>query len=155
MFIEPVVQPDCQTVPGVSPEARRPTILIVEDRPDLSPAFDAMCSYLGIQVETTSAEQNLIEALLVHRPMAVIAEFDGEQQDGGHVLKLVADYDPSLPCLLLTGGDPRLTGAADAIEELWGLSQIHKLPDLSNLTGIVEFLFHAGRKGDCMRLLPC
>lgn len=155
MFIEPVIQLDCQTAPGVSPGGRKPTVLIVEDSHDLSGAFGPMCSYLGIQVETVSAEQNLAEVLVMHRPMAVIAELEGEQQDGCHVLKLLANYDPTLPCLLLTGGDSRLAGAADAIEELWGLSQVHKLPDLSNLAGIVEFLFHAGRKGDCMRLLPC
>jgi hypothetical protein len=68
---------------------------------------------------------------------------------------MVADYDPTLPCLLLTGGDPRLAGAADAVEELWGLTQVHKLHDLSNLADIVEFLFHAGRMGECMRLLRC
>jgi DNA-binding NtrC family response regulator len=155
MFIEPAVQLDCQAVAATSQAARRPTVLIVKDSPDLSHAFDPMCSYLGIQVETLPAEQNLIEALLAHRPMAVIAEFEGEHQDGCHVLKMVADYDPTLPCLLLTGGDPRLAGAADAVEELWGLTQVHKLHDLSNLADIVEFLFHAGRMGECMRLLRC
>lgn len=153
MFIETVVQLDCQTVPGASSTKRTPTVLIVEDSHDLSHAFDPICSYLGIQVETLPVGQSLVEALLAHHPMAVIAEFEGSQQDGCHVLRVVADYDPTLPCLLLTGGDPRLAGAADAVEELWGLTQVHKLPGLSSLADIVEFLFHAGRKGECMRLL--
>jgi hypothetical protein len=86
--------------------------------------------------------------------MAVLAAIEAAGQDGCHVMKTVADHDRSLPILLLTGGDPVLAGAADAVEELWGLSCVLKRPILPGLGELVEFLCLAGQMGRCLGLMP-
>ncbi len=39
-------------------------------------------------------------------------------------MKLVARHSRDLPILLLTSGDPVLMGAADAVQDLWGLTSV-------------------------------
>ena len=86
--------------------------------------------------------------------MAVVCELDGAGQDGCHVMKTVASHDPSLPVLILTGEDPALVGAADAVEEIWRLTEVSKAERLPGIAGLVDFLFQAGRKAGCLRLMP-
>ena len=86
--------------------------------------------------------------------MAVIAELEGRGQDGCHVMMQVADHDPGLPILMLTGNEPGLVGAVDAVEELWNLTGVTKSRVLPEIGHLVEFLFRAGRRGDCMHMMP-
>ena len=86
--------------------------------------------------------------------MGVVAHLDCQGQDGCHVMMTVAQHDRSLPVLLLTGDDPALAGAADAVEELWKLEAVVKFPRLPGIGAIVDFIFRAGRKGRCLRLVP-
>lgn len=142
--------------PGVSYDVppRQPLVLIVEDGQRLTDAFRLLCECLEVAVERVSTHVDLRMALQQRRPMAVVAEMDGEAQDGCHVLMTVAAYDRSLPTLLITGNDGALLGAADAVEEIWGLSSVTKRPDLPGIGEMVNFLFLAGQKGRCLRLLP-
>ena len=66
----------------------------------------------------------------------------------------VAEHDPGLPILMLTGLEPGLAGAVDAIEEMWNLTSVTQSPGLPDIGRLVEFLFHAGRRGDCVRMMP-
>jgi hypothetical protein len=86
--------------------------------------------------------------------MAVVCELDGGGQDGCHVMKTVAMHDPALPIMLITGTDQMLIGAADAVEEIWGLSSVLKLRDAPGLGDVVDFLFRTGRLGGSPRLRP-
>jgi hypothetical protein len=86
--------------------------------------------------------------------MAVVCELDGVGQDGCHVMKTVACHDVTLPILMVTGEDAVLAGAADAVQELWKLTDVTTTATLPSIAGLVDFLFHAGRKGGCMRLMP-
>ena len=56
-----------------------------------------------------------------------------------------------LPVLLITGDDPALIGAIDAVEEIWQLTSVDKWQRLLGIGALVDFLLRAGRKGDCMR----
>ena len=133
---------------------RTPAIVVVEDGSYLSNAIQEMCDFLGVDVEHLDSECDLRPILSELRPMAVLAAIDAAGQDGCHVLKTVAAHDPSLPVLLLVGNNPSLAGAADAVEELWGLSSVTKMPTLPAPGGLVEFLCHAGQTGHCLRLMP-
>ena len=46
-----------------------------------------------------------------------------------------------------------LLGAVDAVEEIWELTSVAKWPRMLGVGAVVDFLFRAGRKGDCMRLM--
>jgi hypothetical protein len=132
---------------------RQAVVAVIEDGVRISQEFETICEFLDITVERVPGHADL-DAILSHRtPMAVICEMDGGRQDGCHVMKTVAGHDRSLPIMLLTGDEPALVGAAEAVEELWRLSEVTKLRSLPSIAGLVDFLFSAGRKGKCMRPL--
>jgi hypothetical protein len=133
---------------------RNAVVAVVEDGIWIAQEVWAICEFLDIAVVRVPAHCDLRPALRRHAPMAVICELDGAPQDGCHVMKTVASHDPGLPVLLVTGDDEALIGAADAVEELWQLTEVSKVPMLPGIAGLVDFLFQAGRKGNCLRLMP-
>jgi ActR/RegA family two-component response regulator len=139
---------------NIEPIRRHPLLLIVEDGSGIAAALQPICDFLDVAVERIPSENDLAGALRDYHPMAVVAHLDCQGQDGCHVMMTVAQHDRSLPILLLTGDDPALVGAADAVEELWKLEAVVKAPRLPNVGAIVDFIFRAGRKGRCTRLVP-
>jgi hypothetical protein len=134
-------------------DGREALVVVVEDGISLSEPLRMICECLGITVERMPSRDDLGPVLRNSRPMAVVAEMDASGQDGCHVLMTIAAYDRSLPVLLITGPDPALLGAVDAVEELWELSSVEKWQELSSVGAMVDFLFRAGRKGGCIRLM--
>jgi len=133
---------------------REPMVLVVEDDDDYSTALRAVCDCLDVAVERMPSHCDLGSLLTDRRPMAVVAAMDAVGQDGCHVLMTVAAHDPDLPVLLITNEDPALLGAIEAVEEIWQLTSVVKWPRLLGIGALIDFLFQAGRKGRCMRLMP-
>jgi CheY-like chemotaxis protein len=129
-------------------------VLVVEDRPRLSRTVSYICEFLSLPMERVGSGTDLSALLEQKQPMAVVCELDGGGQDGCHVMKTVAMHDPALPIMLITGTDQMLIGAADAVEEIWGLSSVLKLRDAPGLGDVVDFLFRTGRLGGSPRLRP-
>lgn len=124
----------------------RPLVLVIDDNSALSRQLKVVCDFLSFQLEHVSPDERLLAKLEERRPMAVISELDGERQDGCFVLMTVSEYDRGLPVLMVTGTDPALAGAVDAVEEVWGLSGVVQSPALPSVGAMVEFLFLAGRR---------
>lgn len=141
---------------GISKRApiREAAVVVVEDEPLWSLAVVELCAFLEVRLTCISSEDDLAPVLRDRRPMAVLANMDGAGQDGCHVIKLVAAHDPELPIMMLTGGDAALTGALEAVEELWGLTGVEKRDTAPSPGELVEFLFSAGRRGRCLGLMP-
>jgi DNA-binding NtrC family response regulator len=133
---------------------REAIIVVVEDDGCLSETIREICDFLEVTVRPVASAEDLGPVLAQCRPMAVLAPIEAHGQDGCHVMKTIANHDRNLPILLLTGGDPALAGAADAVEELWGLSCVMKRPILPRLGELVEFLCLAGQMGRCLGLMP-
>ena len=133
---------------------RTPLVLVVEDGTRLSDAIHGLCEFLRIGVATVGGESDLARTLRNSRPMAVLAEMDGRSQDGGYVMMRIAEHDRTLPLMLLTGSNPALIGAAEAIEELCDLSAVARHLVLPEIGEVVEFLFRAGLSGSCLGLMP-
>ena len=112
-----------------------------------------VCDFLDLRMEVVSGDMDLLHVLQEARPMAVIADVDGLARDGFDTMKEVARYNRELPILLLTGGDPIMMGAADAVQELCGLTAVSSTSDFPLAGQLVAFLFSAGRRAGCMRLL--
>ncbi len=129
-------------------------VVVVSDNPEVASVLDNICDFLGFGIELLSTGMDVSLFLERHQPMAVVAELDGRGQDGCHVMMQVAAFDPGLPILILTGNEPGLAGAVDAVAELWNLSSVTASHDLPAIGKLVEFLYHAGRRGDCIRMLP-
>ena len=140
---------------GADPErtTRDALIVIVEDELDLSSTFRNVCDCLHVTIERMPPHEDLGALLRQRRPMAVVAEMDTAGQDGCHVLKVVAAHDRDLPVLLVVDNDPVLLGAIDAVQEIWQLTSVVKWSQPPGVGAVVDFLFQAGRKGDCMRLM--
>ncbi len=69
-------------------------------------------------------------------------------------MKVIARYSRDLPIMLLTDGDPMMMGAADAVQDLWGLTSVTRTSGFPVAGQLVGFLFSAGRRAGCMRLVP-
>ena len=129
-------------------------VLVISDSPEVASVLDNICDFLGFGIELLSTEMDLAPFLERHQPMAVVAGLEGAGQDGCHVMMRVADHDPGLPLLMLTGREPGMAGAVDAIQELWSLTGVTQAPELPEIGQLVTFLFQAGRRGDCVRMMP-
>lgn len=134
------------SISSAAPPRRQPSILVVEDGTGLGTAIRELCESLGIGVECPPSAEGFLRQLREQNPIAVLAELDGSEQDGCYVMMRVAEYDRSLPILLLTGADPALAGAAEAVEELWGLSAVQIRCSLPGAGELAEFLCCATRR---------
>jgi hypothetical protein len=133
---------------------RQALVVIACDAPETAEQVRAVCEFFDLAVEVVPEGGDLMELLREHRPMAIVGDIYGERQDGYHTMKMVANYDRDLPVMLLTGGDPVLMGAADAVQELWNLTMVSRSTSLPLAGQLADFLFTAGRRAGCMRLMP-
>ncbi len=139
---------------GSLPAVRPGVVAVFSDSAETIHAMAPVCEFLDLRMEIVSAGTDLMTVLRAERPLAVISDVDGEDHDGFHAMKMIARYNPDLPMLLLTGGDHALMGAADAVQELWGLTQVTQTSGYPVAGQLVNFLFIAGRRAGCMRLVP-
>ena len=142
-----VIQLRSRTVPG------RHSVLVVRDDDKNNDFVVAICEFLGITVEHASSGGDLCPLLLGLHPMAVIADLEGADQDGFHVMKMVAGYDRKLPILLLTGNEMALQGAIDAVKEVWGLGHVATAAGTGTIGDVVDFLCHAARDAGRSRMM--
>jgi len=140
--------------PGTMNTARQGVVVIVSDDTPTIQNVVPVCEFLELRVEVVSAGKDLTQVLREHRPMAVISDVDSEDQDGFHTMKMIARYNRELPIMLLTGGDSVLMGAADAVQDMWGLASVTRTSGFPMAGQLVAFLFGAGRRTGGMRLVP-
>jgi len=133
--------------------AVHPAVLVIRDHDKHSEPLEAICEFLDIGVEYASSRDDLSQLLPGLRPLAVIADLEGEFQDGFHVMKVVAGCDQSLPVLLLTSNDPALLGAVDAVREVFGLRRVATITEASGIGALVDFICHAARDAGMPRLM--
>jgi CheY-like chemotaxis protein len=129
-------------------------VVLVSDDPAIAEKLQPVCDFLELRTECVSSGQDLLTMLRSQHPIAVISDIEGEEQDGFHTMKVVADYHRDLPVFMLTDGDPILMGAADAVQEVCGLTSVAQSTGAPLATELVPFLFGAGRRAGCMRLVP-
>ena len=128
------------------------SVLVVRDSNKINDYLNAVCEFLDIGVEHATTADDLGPILLGLRPMAVIADVEGEVADGFHIMKTAADYDRSLPVLLLTTNEPALLGAIDAVQEVWGLRRVATATG-GGIGELVDFICHASRDAGRSRLM--
>jgi CheY-like chemotaxis protein len=129
-------------------------VVLVSDDPDVVDKLEPVCAFLELKTEFVSSGQDLLTTLRMHQPIAVISDIDGEEQDGFHTMKVVADYQRELPIFMLTAGDPVLLGASDAVQQVCGLTSVSHSSGAPLAGELISFLFGAGRRAGCMRLVP-
>jgi CheY-like chemotaxis protein len=140
--------------PGTVTAAQPGVVVIVSDDPGTIGNLAPVCEFLELRMEVVSSGRDLVQVLREHRPMAVICDVEGDDQDGFHAMKLIARYSRDLPIMLLTDGDAVLMGAADAVQDLWGLTSVTRTSGFPMAGQLVGFLFGAGRRSGATRLVP-
>jgi hypothetical protein len=155
-FIPPLARSsvDDGVLVGACASRRTAVVLVLESGREMPEGIRSVCEFLDVAVEQIDGDADLLPFLRRYQPMAVIAAMDADGQDGGNALMAVARHDRSLPVLLITDEDPVLEGAADAVAELWGLTEVTQAADWPAPGTFVEFLCRAGQKGSCLALLP-
>jgi ActR/RegA family two-component response regulator len=128
-------------------------VLVVRDADKGSDYLESICEFLDIDMHHASTGDDLRTMLTTLRPMAVIADLDGDSQDGFHVMKMAADYNRSVPILLLTGYDPAMLGAIDAVQEVWGLTHVATAAATAGIGALVDFICHAARDAGRLRMV--
>jgi CheY-like chemotaxis protein len=134
--------------------AKQGVVAIVSDDPATIASLTPVIEFLELRMEVVSAGTDLTQVLQDHCPMAVISDVEGTDHDGFHTMKLIARYSRDLPVMLLTGGDAVMMGAADAVQDLLGMTSVTRTSGFPVAGQLVGFLFNAGRQAGCMRLLP-
>jgi FixJ family two-component response regulator len=134
--------------------AQQGVVAVVSDDPATIASLSPVCEFLDLRMEVVSSGTDLATVLREHRPMAVISDVECGEHDGFYVMQVIARFDLDLPIMLLTGGDAVLMGAADAIQELCGLTSVTATSGFPMASQLVSFLFAAGRRAGCMRLVP-
>lgn len=137
-----------------APAAKQGTVAVVSDDPVTIANLLPVLEFLDLRMEVVASETDLSHVLRELEPMAVISDVEGAEQDGFHTMKLVARHSRDLPLMLLTDGDPVLMGAADAMQDLSGLTSVTLTSAFPIASQLVGFLFSAGRRAGCMRLVP-
>ncbi len=141
------------TTPDAKITQAHPSILVVRDSEKDNDNLHAVCDFLDIGVEFSATGDDLSSKLDILRPLAVIADLDSEIQDGFHVMKMAAAYDPTLPILLLTSNDPVMLGAIEAVQEVWGLTRVSTAATSAGIGALVDFICHAARGAGRSRLM--
>jgi DNA-binding NtrC family response regulator len=129
-------------------------VIVMEDQIGLSGPVGSICNYLGLNVEVVASYADLGVILDDRRPLAVVASFESEHQDGGHILKSVALHDRDLPVLMVTGGNAIYLGAAEALCEVLHLTTVTLPQGEATFGEMVEFLARAGQRNRRRRLGP-
>jgi CheY-like chemotaxis protein len=128
-------------------------VVVVSDDPSLTERLEPVCAFLDLKAECVSSGQDLLTTLRLQQPIAVISDVEGDEQDGFHTMKVVADFQRDLPIFMLTAGDPILLGASDAVQQICGLTSVAHSSGSALAGELISFLFGAGRRSGCMRLV--
>jgi hypothetical protein len=139
---------------GSMTAAQPGVVAIVSDNAATIEKLAPVCEFLELRMEIVSADTDLTQVLRDLGPMAVITDVESADYDGFHVMKVVARHNRNLPIMLLTEGDGVLMGAADAVQDLWGLTSVTRTSGFPVAGQLVAFLFSAGRRSGNMRLVP-
>jgi CheY-like chemotaxis protein len=122
-------------------------IIVFESRAAGAQPIAEICRAMGVRVLALRGERRLLEILHYLQPVAVVADCVMEEQDGFDVMKVIACYNRQLPMLMLTNGDHHLAGAAEAVAEIWHMTDVtvstaiptaHSLRAFLNSVGLSE-----------------
>ena len=86
-----------------------PSILLVDDDPDIRLALTDLLEHHGYRVDSASTGAQAIEKPKVDRFSAVILDLSLPDGDGIAVLRVLKETVPATPIIILTGSNHRAT----------------------------------------------
>ena len=135
---DPLLCPSCRCHLSV--------LMVINYCSDPAHALSPLCAALDIGIAMVRDPAWFPRLLAAQRPIAVLSGIESPSQDGCHVMMQVAAHDRSLPMLLVTGPDPALPGAAEAVRGVWGLTDVLLARQLPAPGPLAAFLCRAAHR---------
>ncbi len=129
-------------------------VLVVEDHARLSEPLRPVCDFIGVAVEIVGPHDDLTALMQDRQPISIITQLDTQLRDCCSVMRAAAEYDRTLPILVVAGQEDALLGMVDAVEDLLQLSNVTKVKAMPGCGEIADFLFKACRNDDGLGLMP-
>src|SRR5215216_5775387 len=85
-----------------TPPASRPSILVVDDDPDLLRLMQIRLSAAGYAVTTAESAERALAQLAVARPRVVVTDLRMSGMDGMALFQSIQGQNPALPVIILT-----------------------------------------------------
>lgn len=119
-------------------------VVVVEPVASFATALEPVCAFLGIGVRQVERLAELGAQLRDCRPIAVFREVGSVDCQVYDLLMAVADYDSTLPMLVILDNDFAARGAVDAASRLWQLTAFVCATERPGIQALLDFLFAAG-----------
>jgi hypothetical protein len=119
-------------------------IVVVEPVASFTNALEPVCAFLGVGVLRVERQADLGALLRGCRPIALFSEVGPVDCQVYDLLMAVADYDTTLPMLMILDNDPAARGALDAASRLWQLTEFVCAVERPGIRALLDFLFAAG-----------
>lgn len=78
-------------------------VLVVDDEEDIRDLMDIHLSSLGWKIDTAATPNDALEMLKTGKYFLMITDLAMPQMDGYELIKKVYQYNPDLPCAVITG----------------------------------------------------
>lgn len=119
-----------------------PLLLVLERTDVLSSTLRPLCSQLGLRIERVSADVH--PCVLACKGPIAIAAISGLDED--RILRIVAEYDPYLP-VLLVGIDGTRTARSNVAERetLTAIRRVGRFPGIGDLADLIVMSRRSGR----------
>jgi len=118
------------------PQFNDPTVLIVDDEPDIRELLEITLSRMGIETNSAGDVKGAIQALQTHSYTVVLTDLKLPDGDGLEILHWVQEHKPQLPVAVFTAHgnmdiaiNAMKSGAFDFISKPVELTQLRKLID--------------------------
>ena len=124
-----------------------PVLMVVAREDAMTAWLAALCETLRIRMHLVADAASLPDSLARTRPVALLCGDLGEQgRPMARLLRLVAQYDPTLPVLIMTSDEPETLGTLDAATDLWHVENLQRVALPVPVSTVLDFLANAGRR---------
>lgn len=134
------------TIATMPDDGENATVLLMDGCRRMTELVLEMCEVMGMRLVHVHDAASLRGNLWGRQPVGVLC--DATRHGAGsadHVLKLVADYDRTLPLLLVADANPSIQGEIDAVEDICRLTHVTRLTVTPSPFDIAAFMFETGR----------
>lgn len=116
------------------------SVLVIDDREDVATTLAALCEALGMPASVPRPGENVRAMLERSAPSGVIVDIMMPEEDGYEALREIANYNPGIPVMLITGHGETWLRMGATLGRAHGLEYIETAIKPIRAEAIQEFL---------------
>jgi len=116
------------------------SVLVIDDREDVATTLAALCEALGMPASVPRSGENVRAMLERSAPSGVIVDIMMPEEDGYEALREIANYNPGMPVMLITGHGETWLRMGATLGRAHGLEYIETAIKPIRAEAIREFL---------------